>query len=361
MEITAGVTAAAGAGFELYSLWLDGPRDDEVLVSVRAAGVCHTDLLCADGAFPAPLPGVFGHEGSGIVEEVGAKVRGFSVGDRVLMSFDSCGECAQCRRGIPAYCASFQALNFGGGRADGSTALSQGGKSVHSHFFGQSSLATHAIVRARTLVRLPADIPFEVAAPLGCGVQTGAGAIINVLRPHAGGTVAVAGAGGVGLGAVMGARLHGAGLVVAIDPIESRRALSVELGADLALDPLAGDFADRLAAVGGLDAAVDTSGKQSVITACFEALRPKSGLALIGGPATPTLEFESYTFFDGRHVRGLSMGESVPQEFVPMLIGHWRAGRFPVERIVSAFPLSEIGAAIDAMRNHEVVKPVLIP
>jgi aryl-alcohol dehydrogenase len=355
------VTTEPGAGFALRTLELNGPREDEVVVTVKAAGICHTDLLCADGAHPAPTPSVFGHEGAGVVEQVGAGVRGFAPGDRVLMSFDSCGRCGRCRGGVPAYCDEFQALNFGGGRSDGTTALSGADGPVHSHFFGQSSLATHAVVRARTLVRLPDDVPFEVAAPMACGVQTGAGAAINVLRVRPGATVAVTGAGGVGLGAVMAARLAGAGLVVAVDPVAARRSLGLELGADLALDPLAGDFADRLAALGGLDHAIDTSGRPEVITACFEALRPKGGLALIGGPATPTFAFDAYRFFDGRYVTGLSMGEAVPQEFVPTLIGHWRAGRFPVERIVSAFPLDEIGKAVDAMRHHRVVKPVLIP
>ncbi|MFC5750824.1 NAD(P)-dependent alcohol dehydrogenase [Actinomadura rugatobispora] len=361
MEITAGVTTAPGSGFALRTLELDGPGRGEVLVGVRAAGVCHTDLLCADGVHPAPLPGVFGHEGAGVVEEVGDGVEGYAPGDRVLMSFDSCGACARCGRGFPFYCEEFQTLNFGGGRRDGGTALSLDGRRVHSHFFGQSSLATHAVARARTLVRIPDDIPFEVAAPLGCGVQTGAGAILNVLRTRAGGTVAVAGAGGVGLGAVMAARLCGAGLVVAIDPIASRRALSLELGADVALDPHGTDVARRLAELGGVDSAVDTSGRPAVITACFEALRPKGGLALIGGPAEPTFEFEAYKFFDGRYVCGLSMGESVPREFVPVLVDHWRGGRFPVDRLVTAFPLADLGRAVEAMRSHEVIKPVLIP
>jgi aryl-alcohol dehydrogenase len=360
MDITAAVTTAPGAGFALGTLALDAPRDDEVRVAVKAVGICHTDLLCADGIFPAPLPGVFGHEGAGVVEEVGAGVRGVAAGDRVLMSFDSCGTCLSCRRGVPAYCDDFMALNFGGGRGDGVTALTDGGgRPVHSHFFGQSSLATHANVRARTLVKIPADIPFEIAAPLGCGVQTGAGAIMNVLQVRPGGAVAVTGAGGVGLGAIMATRLCAAGTVVAIDPIPSRRALSRELGADVALDPLADDFADRLAAVGGLDYAVDTSGQPAVITACFEALNKKGALALIGGPATPTFAFDAYALLDGRSVRGLTMGESVPQQFVPVLIDYWRRGRFPLDRLVSAYPLSDIGKALAAMRNHEVVKPVL--
>jgi aryl-alcohol dehydrogenase len=357
--ITAAVTAAAGAGFDLRSVELDDLRPDEVRVDIKAVGICHTDLLCADGTFPAPLPGVFGHEGAGVVAEVGSAVQGVSAGDRVLMSFDSCGGCRNCRRGVPAYCETFMQLNFGGGRADGGTALQAGGQSLHSHFFGQSSLASAANVRARTLVPLPEDIPFEVAAPLGCGVQTGAGAVLNVLSVEPGGVVAVTGAGGVGLGAVMAARLAAAGVVVAIDPVPSRRALALEVGADLALDPLADDFPAKLEEIGGLEYVVDSSGQPAVITATFEALKPRGALAMIGGPATPTFAFDAYKLLDGRSVRGLTMGESVPQHFVPMLIDHWRQGRFPVDKIVSAYPLSEIDKALTAMRNHEIIKPVL--
>jgi aryl-alcohol dehydrogenase len=359
MDITAAVTDAAGAGFKLRSVQLDEPRADEVLVSVRAVGVCHTDVLCADGVFPAPLPGVFGHEGAGVIEALGSSVRGFEVGDRVVMSFDSCGECLSCRRGAPAYCDQFMALNFTGTRSDGSSALSGENGRLASHFFGQSSLATHAIARARTLIKIDDDVPFEVAAPLGCGVQTGAGAVLNVLGVRAGTTIAVMGLGGVGLGAIMASQLCGAGLAVGVDPVATRRELSLELGADVALDPLAPDFADRLADVGGLDYVVDTSGQPAVITAGFDALRKRGALALIGGPATPTYEFGAYALLDGRSVRGLTMGESVPQQFVPMLLEHWRKGRFPVDRIVSTYPLVEIDKAIAAMRGHEIIKPVL--
>jgi aryl-alcohol dehydrogenase len=359
MIITAGVTMATGSGFKLRPLHLEAPREEEVLVAIAAVGICHTDLLCADGVFPAPVPAVFGHEGAGVIEAVGSAVRGFSVGDRVLMSFDSCGECSSCRRGLPSYCESFMALNFGGGRVDGATALTDGDQPVHSHFFGQSSLATHAIARARTLVRLPGDISFATAAPLGCGVQTGAGAVLNVLDVQPGSAVAVSGAGGVGLGAVMAARLCGAGTVVAVDPIASRRALSLDLGADHALDPLADDFDQRLRAIGALDYAIDTSGQPGIITACFEALCKKGSLALIGGPATPTFAFDSYKLLDGRSVRGLTMGESVPQQFVPMLIEHWRNGRFPVDRIITTYPFRDLDKAVDDMRDHEIIKPVL--
>jgi aryl-alcohol dehydrogenase len=359
MDITAAVTSGPGGGFELRSVRIGEPRADEVLVEVKAVGVCHTDLLCADGMFPVATPAVFGHEGAGVVVDVGSGVTWFAPGDRVVMSFDSCGLCRNCRRGMPAYCDEFLALNFGGGRPDGTTALSEGDHAVHSHFFGQSSLATHAIARARTLVRLPDDIPFDVAAPLGCGVQTGAGAAMNVLEVEPGLSVAVTGAGGVGLGAVMGARLASAGTVLIIDPIASRRALGLDVGADVAIDPLAEDFADKLAAVGGLDYVIDSSGQPAVIDVCFGALNKRGKLATIGGPAAPTYAFDAFALLDGRSVCGLTMGESVPQHFIPVLIDHWRAGRFPVDKIVSTYPMADLDKALSAMRDHEIIKPVL--
>ena len=361
MLIQAAVTPAPGEGFAIEEVDIASPRDDEVLVRVAAAGVCHTDLSCADGAFPVPTPIVLGHEGVGVVESVGGAVTGFGLGDHVVMSFESCGECRNCRTGHPAYCEAFGPLNFGGQRGDGSTTLRRNGASVHSNFFGQSSFATYAICRPRGLVKVADDIPFEVAAPLGCGIQTGAGAVLNVLRVSAGAALVVIGTGGVGMSAVMAGRLCGAGIVVAVDPVASRRELALELGADAALDPRADDFEASLgaAAGGGFDFAVDTSGQPSVITQAFHALRPGGALALIGGPAIPEFAFDAYRLLEGRSVRGLTEGEAVPQEFMPMLLGHWRHGRFPVDRLITPFKFDDIGEAVASMRDHSVIKPVL--
>jgi len=361
MDIEAAVVAGPGSGFIFRTVQLDDVRPDEVRVAIKAAGICHTDLTFAAGvAAASPIPGVLGHEGAGVVERVGAAVTNARPGDRVLMSFDSCGECSNCRTGMPYYCQSFGALNFAGIRRDGTTSLRVDGQSLHSHFFGQSSLATHANVRARTLVPLPDDVPFEIAAPLGCGVMTGAGAVLNVLKVGVEASIGVIGLGGVGLGAVMAARLSGAPRIVAIDPVPVRRSVALDLGADLALDPTGASFTEELASIGRLTHLVDTVAHQETTTACFEALGPLGRLAVIGAPYPPLLAFNVLKLFEGRSVQGLTMGEAVPQVFVPALLDHWRAGRFPVERLISRFPLAEVSTAVDAMQQREAIKPVVM-
>lgn len=362
MEIRAAVVTSPGAAFRPETIQLDEPRADEVRVAIKAAGICHTDLTFADRPAPEVFPAVFGHEGAGVIEAVGSGVQGLAPGDRVLMSYDSCGACATCRSGRPFYCDHFARLNFGGQRADGSTALSRpDGEAVHSHFFGQSSLADHANVHARTLVPLPDDVPFELAAPLGCGISTGAGAVLNALRARPQSRLAVAGLGGVGLGAVMAAALAGVSRVIAIDPVAVRRSLALDLGAHIALDPTVASFEEDLAAAAGaLDYAVDTSGRQTTVTACFNVLAAGGDLITVAAPNPPTWSFNAQRLLDGRRVRGIVMGEAVMRDFVPYLIEQWRAGRFPVEKTVTTFPLEHVESTVAAMRHHDVIKPVLI-
>ena len=218
VKITAAVVERQGAPFALQELELGELRDDEVLVKVAAAGICHTDLICRDSWYPVPLPAVLGHEGAGIVESVGRGVTRFAPGDRVAMSFDSCGTCPSCAKSLGGYCHTFFEHNFAAARPeDGSSALSRDGELIHAHFFGQSSFATHSVARERNIVALDESIPFEIAAPFGCGIQTGAGAVLNVFRPPAGSSLVVFGAGAVGLSAVMAAAIAGCTTIVAVD------------------------------------------------------------------------------------------------------------------------------------------------
>lgn len=361
MKIEAVVTPEVGGGFVRREVELGVPRADEVLVRIVGAGVCHTDLTCADGDYPIPAPIVLGHEGAGVVEQVGDAVTGVAVGDHVLLSFDSCGACRSCRRALPSYCESFGPLNFGGTRPDGSTSLSERGKPLHSHFFGQSSFATHGVVRQRSVVVVPAEVPLEVAAPLGCGIQTGAGAVLNTLGVRAGDTVAVFGTGGVGMSAIMAATLSGATHVVAVDPVAERRDLALELGATAVVDPAAEAVADALTDLtGGLDHVVDTSGQPAAITAGFTALRSGGTVAMIGGPAEPEFSFDAYALLQGKSVRGLCIGDAMPQEFLPLLLDQWRAGRFPFDRLVTPFDFDDVDDAVGAMRAHSVIKPVVV-
>jgi aryl-alcohol dehydrogenase len=236
MQITAAVARATETPLSLEEISLSEPRPDEVLVRLVAAGICHTDISMRDHIiYPVPHPVVLGHEGAGFVERIGAGVTRLAPGDPVILTSASCGHCPSCDAGLPIYCYEFNDRNFAGGRIDGSSPLSKGKEVIH-YYQGQSSFATHAVIRERSVVKVPRDAPLEMLAPLGCGIMTGAGAIINSLGVDIDDSVAVFGTGSVGLSAIMAAKLVGAGTIIAVDLVESRLALARELGATQAIN-----------------------------------------------------------------------------------------------------------------------------
>ncbi|MFC6726023.1 alcohol dehydrogenase catalytic domain-containing protein, partial [Halobium palmae] len=238
MEIEAAVVRETEGPFEIETVTLEEPRAGEVLVRVVGAGICHTDLSVRDGNYPPEPPVVLGHEGSGVVESVGDDVTSVEPGDRVAMTFDYDGTCSNCRQGDVAYCESFFERNFGGARVeDGSSPVSDDGETLNANFFGQSSFATHAVAHEENVVPVADDVPLELVGPLGCGVQTGAGAVMNSLDVEHGSSLVVFGAGTVGLSAVMAGRVVGATTIVAVDVVESRLDLASELGATATVNP----------------------------------------------------------------------------------------------------------------------------
>jgi aryl-alcohol dehydrogenase len=298
------------------------------------------------------------------VEAVGSAVTKVAAGDRVALTFRSCGQCERCKSGDPAYCYTMPMLNYIGMRPDGSKALRQGETAVSSNFFGQSSFATHALTYERNVVTLPADMPFELAAPLGCGVQTGAGGAMLALACPAGSSLLVTGGGAVGLSAVMGAAIQGCGTIIVVEPHDSRRALATELGATYVIDPVASpDLAAAVRAIlpHGVDFAFDTTGRPEILTAIMAALAPKGALGVVGipppGAAMPGDLGTVLTF--GQTVRGIIEGDSDPDAFLPQLMDHWRAGRLPLEKLVRTFPFAQINEAIDAQHRGDCVKVVL--
>lgn len=364
MQIKAAVAVGPGQPFELRTVEIDEPREDEILVRVVGVGVCHTDLVFREtGAIPAPA--VLGHEGAGIVEKVGAKVTKVAPGDRVAMTFRSCGHCRRCGRGDAAYCETMPLLNYAGMRTDGSKALRCEEVPVGSNFFGQSSFATHALTYERNVVKVPDDLPLELVGPMGCGVQTGAGGVMRSLACEAGSSLLVTGGGPVGLSAVMGARIQGCATIILVEPHAARRDLAREFGATHVIDPdEAGDLAAAVRAIlpGGVDYAFDTTGVPAVQAAVMGALGPKGVFGIVGisPPGTPMPGEVNTAMTFGHTVKGIIEGDSDPDVFLPELMEHWRRGDLPFDRMIRTFPFDQINEAIAAQHHGDCIKVVLL-
>lgn len=365
MEIQAAVTNEEGAPFKIETVELEDPQENEVLVRIVGAGVCHTDMIVRDQMYPTPLPAVLGHEGSGVVEQVGAQVTDVKPGDRVVLSFDSDMDCTSCNAGQPAYCEEFFAHNFGGSRPeDGTSPLSRDSEKISGRFFGQSSFATHAIATERNVVPVEDDVPLELLGPLGCGIQTGSGAVINSLDPQAGSSIAIFGAGSVGLSALLGADIKGCTDIVSVDPKENRLEKAEELGATATINPAEVDDvveAVRTETGGGVDYAVESTGVPDVAEQGVEVLTQRGTLAVVGAPALGTRA--SYDVNDlilnGRSITGVVEGDSNPKEFIPDLIELYRQGKFPFDEFVTYFEFDEIQEAVEASEEGSTIKPIL--
>lgn len=364
MKITAAVVETAGAPFALQEVDLGYLRADEVLVEVTASGICHTDLICRDQWYPVPLPAVLGHEGAGIVQAVGSDVTSYAIGDRVGMSYDSCGSCPSCVKSFGVYCHHFFDYNFAASRpADRSSSLSRDGEPLHAHFFGQSSFATHSVARERSIVPLDDAIPLEIAAPFGCGIQTGAGSVLNVMRPTAGSSIAVFGAGAVGLSAVMAAKVAGCTTIIAVDLRRSRLDFARDVGATHVVDASHHDVVDaiRVLTGSGVDFSLEATGVPSVLRSAVDSLTPMGVCGVVGAPpfgAEVSLDVNTI-LAGGRVIRGIVEGESVPSEFLPKLVELWQLGQFPVDRMMTYYDFDQINEAARDAEGGTVIKPVL--
>ncbi|CAM5311113.1 NAD(P)-dependent alcohol dehydrogenase [Streptomyces canus] len=360
----AAVVESGGAPFTLSDVELDEPGPHEALVRMVATGLCHTDLGVASGGLPFPLPGVLGHEGAGVVEAVGPAVTGVAPGDHVVLSFTSCGDCRNCDGGHPAYCAGWLPLNLlGGRRADGTSTISRDGEPLGGHFFGQSSFAERALVDERSLVKVDQDVPLESIAPLGCGVQTGVGAVWNVLKPVTGSTIVVLGAGAVGLSAVMAAALTPATTIVAVDRFSERLTLARELGATHTVNAAEEDLGEVLAAITGgqgADGIVETTGNVDVLRQGVDALGARGTVVVVGAPPFGTeVSLDVNGLLGGKRVVGLTLGDAETQSFIPALVRLVKEGRLPLHRLISTYPFADIDQAVRDMRAGKAIKPVL--
>jgi len=364
MQVNAAVLRERNTPLVLEDITLEDPRADEVLVRIVATGICHSDVSVINGDLPLPTPIILGHEGSGIVESVGSSVTGLVPGDHVVLSFAYCGECLPCRTGHPVYCVSSAAMNLTGCRADGSTAYTGADGSIHGHFVGQSSFATHALVHQSAAVKVDRDLPLETLAPLGCGIQTGAGTVLNLFRPGIGSTLAVTGTGPVGLSGVMAARVAGCTTIIAVDIADSRLELAQELGATHTINSANVDLTEALKDAtngAGVNFILDTTGRQDVMGAAYAALSTRGRLGLVGvSPAGTRIDVDPWTILGGRSIEGNMEGDVVPDMFIPYLIELNRQGRFPYEKMITQCGgLSDLNTAIDDSRSAKVVKAVI--
>lgn len=364
MRTRAAVVHRQNGPFSFEDVEVDDPQAGEVLVRILACGVCHTDIAGRDGSLGMRFPAVFGHEGAGIVESVGPGPASIKAGDRVVLSFSSCGECSGCRRGHPARCAAFDELNFGGTRSDGSYPIRDvRGKPVSGFLMGQSSHALHALTRVRNIVPVdePDDDALALLAPLGCGIQAGAGTVLNELRPHPGDSVVVFGAGTVGLSAVMAARLAGVASIIVVDKVSSRLETAGELGATAVIDSSREDVFSKLGHLAGkIGHAVETTGLSSMAAIAVRALAPGGRVSLLGIHVDePDVGMPAAKPAGGRKVFYSIAGDSNPQEFIPFMIRCWREGKFPFDRLIREYPANRINEAVRDSLEGRTVKPVL--
>lgn len=362
MRIAAAIASRQGSPLTVEDVELIGPAAGEVLVRVVATGICHTDITALRN-LPIPFPAILGHEGAGVVESIGPGVKQLAPGDHVLVTTNSCGDCRPCRTNNPAFCLFFRALNMAGGqREDGSCTHRLHGRQVFAGFLGQSSFATALIAHERSLVKVDRDLPLDVLCPLGCGIQTGAGAVFNTLKAQPDTSIAIFGAGAVGLAALMAAKVAGCADLTVIDTQPARLQLAQELGATCIIDATAEDPVAAIRALGGVDYSIEATGVPQVATQAVEALAVLGTAALLGVPAEATISFDLNTIRSrGLTIKGSRMaGEGVvAQTFIPFLIGLWRKGLLPIEKMIRFYDFAEINRAIHDAESGESIKPVL--
>jgi len=362
MEIKAAVVFETGGDFSIEKLELSDPNDDEVLVRIVGAGICHTDLAARDQHLPIPLPSVFGHEGAGVVEKVGSRVTKVKPGDHVVLAWDYCGACTACKSGKELYCLNFFLHNFHGARPDGTTTLRKGDQVIHGSFFCQSSFADFALANERNVIKVREDVPLEILAPLGCGVMTGAGAVMNALQPRPGASIAVFGVGPVGMSAVLGAVVCGCTTIIAVDINPDRLEVAKELGATHTVNASEVDPVEAVLDItgGGAEFSLECVGNPKVLRQAVDVL-PRLGVCGLLGVVPPETEvsLNMDLIMNGRTVKGILGGDAIPDLFIPKLVELYGQGRFPFDRLITFYPFDEINQAVKVMEEGRVIKPVL--
>lgn len=363
MKSQAAVLRAASTPLELVEVDIQSPRPHEVVVRLASAGICHTDLGVIAAATEEQLPIVLGHEGAGVIEQVGDNVTGLAVGDHVVLSYNSCGDCDNCGSGLPMHCRDFIGLNLVGARLDGTSPISHDGHPVLGHFFGQSSWATRVVATDQNCVKVDNDLPLSLLGPLGCGIQTGAGAILNTLKPPVGSSLAIFGMGSVGLAALLAAVVAGCETIIVVDIDDARLKRATELGATATVNSAKTAAAEQIRQLTngrGVEFTVDCIGFGTVVRAALESLQTPGVCATVGyqGVSNEITIDQGHLLF-GKSLIGVIEGDAIPQQFIPRLLQLYRAGRFPFDQLIDTFPFESINDAIEAIHTGKVIKAVL--
>jgi aryl-alcohol dehydrogenase len=351
----------------LEPLSLSAPRPDEVMVRVLSAGICGTDIEVLDGRLDLlPTPVVLGHEGAGIVEEVGRDVTGVTAGDTVILTVAACGQCPPCRSGRPGYCVQHDTLNFSGGRSDGTTSLTdESGEPVHSHFFYQSSWAERSIAHVSNVIKVSPDVDPAVLGPFGCGVLTGAGSVYDVLEVQPDTSIAVFGLGSIGLSAIMAAAEAGASRIIAVARKKAQLDRALAVGATDVIDTTQTDDVQAairdLTGQPGVDYSLEATGSPQVMRTAVDVLAETGHTVLTGVAAGQRLELDPWDLIRGRTVHGTTLGDADPAILLPRLVDLHLQGKFPIDTIETHYPLRQLDQAIDDARSGTTAKAVLHP
>jgi NDMA-dependent alcohol dehydrogenase len=362
----AAVLFAPGERLRVVDVELAAPGPREVRVRLAATGVCASDWHTVTGAIPSPTPSVLGHEGAGVVEEVGAEVRAVAAGDHVVLSWlPACGRCRHCEAGRPNLCSVAAPALLAGTLLSGERRLAHAGEPLY-HYSFLSTFAEEVVVDEASCVPIRRDVPLAVAALVGCAVMTGYGAVVNRARVAPGSTVLVQGAGGVGLSAVMAAALSGAGRVVVADPVAAKRELALQVGATDVLDPGDGDVVEAVRALTGgegADYAFEAAGRTELLEQAFAATRRAGTIVAVGVPAagaTVTLPGPQLVR-EEKVVTGSLYGSCRPRQDMPAILDLYAAGRLPLDRLVTrTYRLEQINDTFDDMLAGTLARGVVV-
>lgn len=359
MQIT-GALVDEEQNVKLENIELEGPYKDEVLIKLVGTGICHTDLSVLNQDVPTPLPIVLGHEGAGIVEEVGPGVNEFEKGDHVVIAFAFCGECRMCKKGKPGSCENLGELNFDGTMRDGTMRMRSKDKSVAT-LFGQSSLSTYSVSHKSNLVKVDKDVDLSIMGPLGCGIQTGAGTVTNKLKPEYGSSIAIFGAGAVGLSGVMVASQLGCENVIAIDINQERLNLAKELGATHVLNGKEVDAVEEISKItnGGAQYAFDTTGVPDIVLQSIRCLAVDGTVAVVAVGGEVPIHIHQDLVMPNRSIVGVTEGLSIPSLFIPQLIEQYKQGKFPFDKLIQKYSFEELPQALEDMKNGKTIKPII--